>query len=128
MQVVSRRSDCSRAIGHDDSSVGTFHSYVAKVNAAGEFEVRGVVPGAYVAQAEIPKGGLSYVGHTTVHVAGTDLDGIVLGIGEGMSMAGHLRVEGDTKPNFKKYEHNASAWRPNRDLRLARILDCANHR
>lgn len=87
--------------GHDNSAVGTWHTPVAKVNAAGEFEVRGLAPGSYTATANIGKDGRAYAGWTAVEVSGTNIDGVVITIGNGVSVAGRIRIEGETSQDLQ---------------------------
>ena len=88
--------------GHNNSTAGTFRSLPAKVNAAGEFEIHSLTPGSYAVVAEISKGGLAYAGMATVNVvAGTNIEGLVVTIGNGASMTGRIRIDGETKPDLR---------------------------
>jgi 5-hydroxyisourate hydrolase-like protein (transthyretin family) len=87
--------------GHDNSAAGSWHVPSARVNASGEFEVRGLTPGSYTAMAEIAKGGRGYTGSTAVEVAGTDIEGVVITIGIGVSVSGRIRVEGETSQDLQ---------------------------
>jgi hypothetical protein len=91
----------SAQTGHDNSAVGTWRTPPAKVDALGGFEIHGLTPGTYHAQAAIGKGGRSFTGSTTVDVAGTNIDGVVITIGSGVSVAGRIRVEGESNQEFQ---------------------------
>jgi hypothetical protein len=86
----------NRRVGHNTQTVGNYRQAQAKVSASGEFEVRGLTPGSYVAMAAIGKGGIWRVSPTTtVDVGATNMDGLVLTIGNYISVPGRIRVEGE---------------------------------
>jgi protocatechuate 3,4-dioxygenase beta subunit len=94
---------CFPKAGHNNSSAGSFRFPSAIVNAAGEFEFRSLTPGSYTVVAEISKGGLGFSGQTTVDVGGSSMEGVVVAIGNGVSVTGRIRVDGEAKLNL----HNA---------------------
>jgi hypothetical protein len=60
----------------------------------GDFELRGVVPGAYYLMALLFHEGKNYSARTQVDVGGADLEGMNLTIGPGVELTGVLQVEG----------------------------------
>ena len=89
-------------VGHNNFAAGSFHSPMAKVNPAGEFEIRSLTPGSYTVIAEISKGGLGYTGQATVNVAGSNIEGVVITIGKGVSMTGRVRIDGESTRGLQK--------------------------
>jgi hypothetical protein len=90
----------SRRAAHDDSATGTYRIRPGIVNASGEFEVRGVVPGHYTAMAEVSKSGRSYAGWTAVDVAETNIEGVVIVIRDDVALTGKVRLEDDAKADL----------------------------
>jgi hypothetical protein len=89
-------------IGHDARATGQFRSIQAKVSTSGEFEVRGLTPGSYTAMAEIGKAGIGHVSPTmSVDVGATNMEGIVLTIGNYFSAPGRIRVVDDAPLDMK---------------------------
>jgi len=66
--------------GHDNSAASSFRGFPGRVNASGEFEVRGLTPGSYTAQAEVSKDGRGHTGRVTVDVAGTNVENVLITI------------------------------------------------
>ncbi len=87
--------------GHEQSAVPTSRVFQGRVNSAGVFEVRGLTPGSYTAQAEVSKGRLAYGGQVPVEVAGTNIEGVVITIGNGVSMSGRVRVDDEKKRDLQ---------------------------
>lgn len=102
----------SRRLGHDDRPAGTFRTPLAKVNAAGEFEIRDITPGPYTVMASIGRAGRSYGGWTAVDVGGANLENVVVTIREDAVVTGRVRVEGDAGPGLKSPHIRLSAEGP----------------
>lgn len=90
-----------RTTGHDNSAAGTYHTPAAKVNTAGEFEIHGLTPGLYIAGAQVAKGGRAYAGWTTVEVSGANVEGVVITVGAGLTLAGRIRAEDPARLDLK---------------------------
>lgn len=83
--------------GHNNRAATEWHSSPAKVNATGQFEIPNLTPGSYWVGAAVVMGRLWHTSPSTmVDVAGADIEGIVLSIGPGLSIAGRIRVDGKT--------------------------------
>jgi protocatechuate 3,4-dioxygenase beta subunit len=92
----------NRQIGHSTVAVGSFRTAHAKVGASGEFEVRGLTPGSYMVMAAIASGGIGRTSPTTtVDVGATNVEGLVLKIGNYASAPGRIRVEGGAMLDMK---------------------------
>ncbi len=66
----------------------------AIVGPGGNFEVRGVKPGGYTIHAESRDGQERLTARAKVEVANSDVEGIFLNLGPGLSVAGSVRLEG----------------------------------
>jgi hypothetical protein len=92
----------NQRIGHDSRRAGHDWMAQAKVSTAGEFEVRGLTPGSYTAMAAIGKAGIWRTSPTiNVEVGATNMEGLVLTIGNYFSAPGRIRVEGDAALDMK---------------------------
>ncbi|MEI9974592.1 MAG: carboxypeptidase-like regulatory domain-containing protein [Ignavibacteriota bacterium] len=73
------------------------------VNVSGEFVARGLTSGTYVAGASIAKGGTWHVSPAlTLNVGQTNIEGLVFTIGENLSIAGRIRIDGDTQGGLEE--------------------------
>lgn len=64
------------------------------VQAGGEFEIRGVVPGSYYVAANWTDRNQMYTARQSVEVGGSGLEGVTLFLQPGASLEGTVRVEG----------------------------------
>ncbi len=73
-------------------------SYVASapVGRDGTFEVRGVQAGSYLLTAQSFQKGTVMFGRQMIQVAGTNVDGVTLGIAPNLEVPGRIRVEGSS--------------------------------
>ena len=95
----------TRAAGHNNQPAGTFRFLSAKVNSAGEFEIRAVAPGTYLVVAQIGREGRSYTSPAVpVTVAGANIEDLVLTIDSGVIVTGRIRLDGSTAHNFPKLQ------------------------
>ncbi|HLK63156.1 MAG TPA: carboxypeptidase-like regulatory domain-containing protein [Bryobacteraceae bacterium] len=93
----------SRELGHDTSTVWMSRIASATVSASGEFVAASLTPGIYTAAAGIGQGGIARVSPpVTVNVGQTNIDGVVLTIGEYFSVTGRIRVDGEAKLDLQK--------------------------
>jgi len=92
----------SREVGHDTSAVKTYRMAPVRVSASGEFVASSLTAGTYIAMASIVKGGIWRASPVmTVNVGRTDIEGVILPIGEYFSVTGRIRVDGDAKLDLK---------------------------
>ena len=91
-----------RQVGHDNRPASTFRTLGARVNAAGEFEIRNLTPGTYRITPQVSRQGRGYYSEITVDVAGTDIEGLVVTIDSGVSLAGVIRVDGERAQDLHK--------------------------
>jgi carboxypeptidase family protein len=84
----------SSHVGHDISGASSFRVPAAQVNRSGEFVIRSLTPGSYTVLASAAKSGVWYTGQTTVNVTG-NLEGVVVTVNDGVTLAGRIRVEGE---------------------------------
>lgn len=68
----------------------------AMVDRRGNFEFRGVTPGAYILSTNYFEGGNRYAAQATLDVGRSPVDGITLTIGPGEVLEGAVKLEGDT--------------------------------
>jgi hypothetical protein len=91
-----------REVGHDISVVMRRIGVPVKVSPSGEFVTGPVTAGTYGVSASIGKGGIWRGGPVvTVNVGQTNIEGVILTIGEYFSVAGRIRVEGEAKLDLK---------------------------
>jgi protocatechuate 3,4-dioxygenase beta subunit len=70
------------------------------VDAAGNFDLRGVTPGSYFAFANLNEDGKMYTARVPVEVGGSNVENVNLTLAPGSDVPGTLRVEGDTTQEF----------------------------
>jgi hypothetical protein len=58
----------------------------------GNFELRGVTPGSYVLFANLNDGGHFYAGRALLEVGNTNLEGVTVTVGSGVSLRGRVRL------------------------------------
>jgi hypothetical protein len=66
------------------------------IDAAGNFDIRNVTPGQYTLTARLNEGGMSRQTRVAVDVGSTNVEGLNIVIGPGITVKGHLRAEGDS--------------------------------
>ena len=70
-----------------------------RLDPAGNFDIRGVSPGAYNIVAVIYEANHTYQAKVPIEVGSSSVHGINLVVGPGMTIRGHIRAEGnDTRP------------------------------
>jgi hypothetical protein len=62
---------------------------------AGNFDLRGVAPGAYYLVATVYDGERTASGKISVDVGSSNLENVIVAIGSGVELVGRVRVEGD---------------------------------
>jgi Carboxypeptidase regulatory-like domain len=65
------------------------------VDARGNFDIRGVTPGLYNLTAVVNEGNVSYQGRIPIDAGSSNIEGLNVTIGPGLTVSGHLRAEGD---------------------------------
>jgi hypothetical protein len=70
----------------------------SRVDAAGNFEIRGVTPGAYVLTAMVNDGTTTRQGRLAIDVGSAALEGVQIAIGAGISVTGRVRSESESAP------------------------------
>ena len=75
----------------------------------GEFEVRGVGPGSYVARATVDADGQTLTARQDVKVVAADVDGIKLVLAPPFTVSGHLRIDGRPAAAITQYTVNLRA-------------------
>jgi hypothetical protein len=68
------------------------------VDAAGNFDIRGVPPGAYTLNAMVNEEGARRQARISVEVGTTNLEGLNVTVGPGASLKGRVRVDADGQP------------------------------
>lgn len=76
------------------SSSFSFGNGPAQMQQNGTFEIRGVVPGSYIATAELNDGEIRTTAQLPIHVTDQDIDGVVLTLKPGFDVSGTITVEG----------------------------------
>jgi hypothetical protein len=66
----------------------------------GNFEITGVQPGNYLLRANLNSNGKNLSGSVPVVVGTSNVENVNVTIGPGLTINGHLRVEGDTNENL----------------------------
>ncbi|HWU39604.1 MAG TPA: carboxypeptidase-like regulatory domain-containing protein, partial [Candidatus Acidoferrum sp.] len=67
-----------------------------QVDAAGNFDIRHVTPGQYYLTVGLNEGGMSRQARVPVDVGGSNVEGLNIVIGPGITVKGYLRAEGDS--------------------------------
>jgi hypothetical protein len=75
---------------------------MVRVDAKGEFEIRGVAPGSYALSGSVQQSGKTYSSTLPIEVGQSHIEGLVFTIGPGVAVAGRLRVEGETNADLSK--------------------------
>ncbi len=70
------------------------NSPVRDVNGQRTFEFPGVPPGSYVLSAMLTRDGKQCIGHQSLDVTDSDVDGLQVSVSEGLDIKGQVRVEG----------------------------------
>ncbi|MBS1827297.1 MAG: carboxypeptidase regulatory-like domain-containing protein [Acidobacteria bacterium] len=83
-----------RQPGHDNSGAISSRFQSATLNPAGEFVIRNLTPGPYIASAEVEKGGLSFAGSTNVTITG-NFDDLIITVPNPVTITGRVRSEGN---------------------------------
>jgi hypothetical protein len=65
------------------------------IDAKGNFDIRSVTPGPYNLTAVTNDGNVSYQGRMAIEVGSSNLEGLNVTIGPGLTVSGHLRAEPD---------------------------------
>ncbi|MGO8817596.1 MAG: carboxypeptidase regulatory-like domain-containing protein [Terriglobia bacterium] len=58
----------------------------------GNFEIRGVPPGSYVAFANLSDGARNYSGHALVDTASSNVEGVTVAVGPGLTLRGRVHL------------------------------------
>lgn len=69
-------------------------------DAAGNFELTGVIPGSYTIQAYVSGNGKNYTTGVPINVGSDNVEDVKLVINPGFTVTGTLRVEGETTDNL----------------------------
>ncbi|HEV3331136.1 MAG TPA: carboxypeptidase regulatory-like domain-containing protein [Bryobacteraceae bacterium] len=69
-------------------------------DAKGNFDIRGVAPGQYMLSANVNDDGRSYSTSVPVDVGNSNVENVSLAIGQGVDVAGKIRIEGDGKADL----------------------------
>ncbi len=105
MLVGCPSSDPNRQIGtvflSDASSVNSapINSVARDVNGQKVFEISGVPPGSYILSAMMMRDAGRCIGHQSVEVTDSDIDGVQVNVSEGVDIKGQVRIEGQMSPN-----------------------------
>jgi hypothetical protein len=67
-----------------------------QVDRAGRFEIRGVIPGSYWLTASVNQSNRMYSVRQPVDVGSSNIENLVLAIGEGAQITGSVRIDGET--------------------------------
>jgi protocatechuate 3,4-dioxygenase beta subunit len=78
----------------DESQFIFWGNYGFNIDAQGNFEIRGVVPGAYYIEAVRQGDGKALRAHQPIDVRESDIENIVLELQPGAELKGQLRIEG----------------------------------
>ena len=77
---------------------------MVRVDAKGDFEIRGVAPGAYALTGSTRQNGKAYSSSLPVDAGSANIEGLTFTIEPGFPVAGRLRVDGETKEDFSKVQ------------------------
>jgi len=92
----------SREVGHDTSAARMYRIAPVRVSTSGEFVANSLTAGTYIATASIVKGGIWRSSPVmTVNVGQTNIEGVILAIGEYFSVTGRIRVDDQAKLDLK---------------------------
>ena len=70
---------------------------VARTDAEGRFEIKGVTPGSQVIRASLRSRQLNYESAKPIEVTGADVEGVFLTVGPGQTIPGRLYLEGEQR-------------------------------
>ena len=84
------------------SLAGSLSMKLVIANARGEFEVRGVGPGAYSLTGSTKQNGKTSTVSLPITVGSSNIDNLVFAIGAGFTVTGNVRVEGETTADLSK--------------------------
>jgi len=84
------------------SLAGALSLRMVRVDAKGEFEVRGVAPGSYSLSGSAQQSGKTYSSTLSIEVGESPIEGLVFTIGPGVAVAGSVRVDGETTADLSK--------------------------
>ncbi|MFN7935528.1 MAG: carboxypeptidase-like regulatory domain-containing protein [Bryobacteraceae bacterium] len=90
-----------RQPGHDSTGATSQRFQSASINSAGEFIIRNITPGPYIASAQAEKNGVSFGGGANLTVT-SDLDGITVTIPNPVTLSGRIRVENDAPADLTR--------------------------
>jgi hypothetical protein len=77
---------------------------MVRVDAKGDFEIRGVPPGAYSLTGSARQNGKTYSSSLSVDAGSSNIEGLTFTIGPGFAVTGRLRVDGETQEDFSKVQ------------------------
>jgi hypothetical protein len=86
------------------SMFGALSLKLVRVDAKGEFEIRGLAPGSYSLAGSVRQDGKMYSSSLPIDVGTSNIEGLTLVIGPGFTVTGRLRVDGETKEDFSKVQ------------------------
>ena len=100
------------------SMTGAMSLRMVRVDAKGEFEVRGLAPGSYALTGSVQQNGKAYSSTLPIEVGQSHIEGLVFTIGPGVAVAGRLRVDGETSVDLSKVKVQLQA----REMGMGSIL------
>jgi hypothetical protein len=84
------------------SMAGAMSLRLVRVDPNGQFEIRGLAPGSYALSGSMQQNGKAYSATMPVEVGDSNIDGLIFTIGSGVTVAGRVRVDGDTSVDLSK--------------------------
>jgi hypothetical protein len=84
------------------SMAGALSLRLVRVDAKGEFEIRGLAPGSYSLTGSAQQNGKAYSARLPIEVGQSHIEGLVFTIGAGATVDGRLRVNGETTADLSK--------------------------
>jgi hypothetical protein len=84
------------------SLLGALSLRMVRVDPKGEFEVRGLPPGAYSLSGSVQQSGKTFSATMPIDIGQGDIEGLTFSIGPGVTVAGRLQVDAETKADLSR--------------------------
>ena len=81
-------------------------------NAEGDFELVGVLPGSYILAAHLNANGKTLTARRPLEVGSANLEDVALHFSPGVTVAGRIRVDGDTKQDLSNVQVQFGPFEP----------------
>ncbi|MGO9270129.1 MAG: carboxypeptidase regulatory-like domain-containing protein [Terriglobia bacterium] len=100
INLIAGQSPSIILVPHRTGAGAAGNYYNSNPNDQGEFEIRGVPPGEYLAYARFADEGPHYLGRSEVSVGSVDVNGVDIWLSSGIEMRGRVWIDTKTPPPF----------------------------